>query len=296
MLSGYLDSYHGHPGFHGKRDHLVRPCTERLRHELMPCIDYRNESGPSFGEYAAAAAGTMTRILTTTGSEYLHSTTPATWRQWRGTGRLPVRNATDAQAPGFTPLPPNAVSTALKALRQMRFVGITEHWDTSICLWHLQFPSFGARCLPAELRNVRSRRPGCSTPIRRVAPSRAQCEHARKWVQRVGRTPQAERDEEYRDEEDEQVYEEALRIFNERVARYGASRQRCLEMGCTSTTSTVVATETASTRVVADKLGNTNTEVDIDTMGEVEVRTLAKRAIRQARHQAAASREWRLGG
>ena len=89
------------------------------------------------------------------------------------------------------------------------------------------------------------------------------------------------------------MYEEALRIFNERVARYGASRQRCAEMGCTST---VVATESASTRVVADKLGNTTTEVDIDTMSEVEVRTFAKRAIRQARHQAAAWREWRLGG
>ena len=127
----------------------------------------------------------------------------------------------------------NATSTALKALRRMRFVGITEQWDTSICLWHLQFPSFGTRCLPVEMRNVRPSRDGCAAPTSRRAPSRAQCEHAREQVKHIRRTPNA-----LRDEEDEQVYEEALRIFNERVERYGASRQRCLEMGCTSTFST----------------------------------------------------------
>lgn len=235
MLSGYLDGYHDFPGFHGSRDDLVRPCTQSLRQMSVPCIDYGNESGPSFGEYAAGVKGMMTRMLSTPGLTWLHHTTPAMWHDWRDGGRRPESDL----PPGFAPLPP--VNTSLTALRRMRFVGITERWATSICLWHLQFPAFGGRCLPAELRNVRddgSRRPNCATPApsARRKPSQAQCEQARESVRRVGRMPPAERDEEYRDEEDEQVYAEALRLFDERVAHYGASRQRCREMGCVSDT------------------------------------------------------------
>jgi hypothetical protein len=41
---------------------------------------------------------------------------------------------------------------ALERLPQLGFVGLTDHWEMSMCLWHAKF---GGECLPAEFKNVR---------------------------------------------------------------------------------------------------------------------------------------------
>ena len=44
---------------------------------------------------------------------------------------------------------------ALERLSQLAFVGLTDYWHRSICLFHLKF---GTPCLPVELRNMRPTR------------------------------------------------------------------------------------------------------------------------------------------
>jgi len=44
---------------------------------------------------------------------------------------------------------------ALARLPKLGFVGLTDQWDLSVCLWHAKF---GGECLPAEFRNVRPAR------------------------------------------------------------------------------------------------------------------------------------------
>merc|ERR1712217_985063 len=44
------------------------------------------------------------------------------------------------------------VDEARRRLRRYAFVGITEHWDLSICLLHAMF---GGDCHPTEFENVR---------------------------------------------------------------------------------------------------------------------------------------------
>lgn len=44
-----------------------------------------------------------------------------------------------ADYPGGMPSPVELVPEALKALNKMKFVGITEEWDESVCLFHLMF-------------------------------------------------------------------------------------------------------------------------------------------------------------
>jgi hypothetical protein len=41
---------------------------------------------------------------------------------------------------------------ALERLPQLGFVGLTDHWELSMCLWHAKF---GGECLAAEFANVR---------------------------------------------------------------------------------------------------------------------------------------------
>jgi len=45
-----------------------------------------------------------------------------------------------------------AVNFAIRRMLQFAFVGITDYWHLSVCLWHAKF---GGRALPVELRNVR---------------------------------------------------------------------------------------------------------------------------------------------
>jgi hypothetical protein len=47
---------------------------------------------------------------------------------------------------------PTYLRKALERLPQLGFVGLTDHWEMSICLWHAKF---GGECLPAEFVNVR---------------------------------------------------------------------------------------------------------------------------------------------
>ena len=44
---------------------------------------------------------------------------------------------------------------ALARLPKLGFVGLTDQWDLSVCLWHAKF---GGECLPAEFKNVRPAR------------------------------------------------------------------------------------------------------------------------------------------
>jgi hypothetical protein len=47
------------------------------------------------------------------------------------------------------------VQTALERLRKFGFVGLTDQWDLSICLWHAKF---GGECLAAEFTNLHEAR------------------------------------------------------------------------------------------------------------------------------------------
>merc|ERR1719313_133277 len=47
------------------------------------------------------------------------------------------------------------VQAALSRLPKLGFVGLTDNWDLSICLWHAKF---GGECLPVEFQNLRKAR------------------------------------------------------------------------------------------------------------------------------------------
>jgi len=44
------------------------------------------------------------------------------------------------------------VQEALKRLPKLGFVGLTAHWDSTVCLWHAKL---GGECLPSEFKNLR---------------------------------------------------------------------------------------------------------------------------------------------
>jgi len=97
------------------------------------CIFKRNleacREGPS--KYTLRSRGVMTAMLA--GQEY-------------GLNRLTSRVSA---APKISP----NVMLALQRLSEFAFVGITEAWDLSICLFHAMF---GAKCLPVEFHNTRN--------------------------------------------------------------------------------------------------------------------------------------------
>jgi len=91
-----------------------------------------------------------------------------------------------------------------EALRRMRegfvFIGITEQWDLSACLFRAKF---GGKCLSSDFMNTR---PG---------------------VNRTARTYDVQELEGFVDKHDRVIYAEALKIFNEELQIYNISNATC---------------------------------------------------------------------
>merc|ERR1719506_2629393 len=126
---------------------MVRPPTARVSsgylHNLHDCTPMQEQYGIAsqngerwkpngdidpkiFKEYAACVDSCMTNMLVGHSCGY------------QGKGSKPVY-----------------LRKALERLPQLGFVGLTDHWELSMCLWHAKF---GGECLPAEFKNVRPAR------------------------------------------------------------------------------------------------------------------------------------------
>lgn len=92
------------------------------------------------------------------------------------------------------------VEKALVRLREgFAFVGLEEEWALSVCLFHMMF---GGPCLPLDFENTR---PGATQhKAYDLAPLNG-----------------------WRDVHDGRVYDEAQRIFQEKLADFGVSHQSC---------------------------------------------------------------------
>jgi len=100
-------------------------------------------------------------------------------------------------------IPPTSEETS-RALRRLRegvaFVGITEQWDLSICLFHAKF---GGDCLSTDFLNM----------------------HPGKNI--TGSVYDTSELEGFIDHADRLVYREALSIFQDDLAKFGATEARC---------------------------------------------------------------------
>jgi hypothetical protein len=97
------------------------------------------------------------------------------------------------------------VDKAVDVVRKLGFVGLTEEWSLSVCLWHRKF---GGRMLPAELMNVR---PGVVTSASGEATTYDVDGFFGEWQPAV----------------DTRVYNAAVWKFWSDLQRYGVSREAC---------------------------------------------------------------------
>lgn len=98
---------------------------------------------------------------------------------------------------------------AKKRLREdFAFVGITESWELSVCLFHAMY---GGRCQDVEFKNTR---PGSR---------RAEAGTAYDTAKLLG---------DWRDDVDGEIYKEAKAIFEENLVRYNVTRETCALTYC----------------------------------------------------------------
>lgn len=90
---------------------------------------------------------------------------------------------------------------ALERLPKLGFVGLTAHWDLSICLWHAKF---GGECLPAEFANVR--------------PARAQYSEGHVDEALIAN--------------DQEIYDRAEELFAKELEKYDVTPESCAKKYC----------------------------------------------------------------
>lgn len=107
------------------------------------------------------------------------------------------------KGPGSPPPTEQESALALKRLQEgFAFVGITDQWDLSVCLFHAKF---GGECQPAEFGEVR-------LGVKRNSSDQGyDTSELRGFV----------------DEMDGRLFAEATRIFQSDLSRYHVSDQRC---------------------------------------------------------------------
>jgi hypothetical protein len=98
---------------------------------------------------------------------------------------------------------PDIVKAIHRLITGFAFVGLTELYDLSVCLFHAMF---GGRCLPVEFTNTRPARDQALLPGSFTA-----------WGGMV-------------DGYDWRLYSEATRIFFERLQQYGVNEAKCLAL------------------------------------------------------------------
>ncbi|CAE7343617.1 Pol [Symbiodinium pilosum] len=108
--------------------------------------------------------------------------------------------------PGLVHIPERTPKMAEEAMRRLRdgfaFVGITEEWDLSICLFHSMF---GGQCRATDFQDTRSSVPGKSADdLYDTAPL-----------------------EGFHDEIDGMVYQEAVRIFRKKLLEFNVTMDSC---------------------------------------------------------------------
>jgi len=139
-------------------------------------------------EYAETVAGCATRMLT------------------RG-------NATSAPCGGPEPTTDEEAALAVQRLREgFAFVGLTEKWDISVCLFHKMF---GGDCDAAEF-----------------VVSRPGEEQTSTWegfskIEKIGHEFDTSQLEGFTDTHDGLVYEEATQIFSANLAKYEVNEESC---------------------------------------------------------------------
>ncbi|CAJ1360684.1 unnamed protein product [Effrenium voratum] len=90
---------------------------------------------------------------------------------------------------------------AVSRLREgFAFIGITEEWDISVCLFHRMF---GGQCMPSDFEDMRPHSPGETAAV-----------------------PYEDADT-ITDPYDMPVYEEAVRVFKENLVKYDVSEETC---------------------------------------------------------------------
>lgn len=100
--------------------------------------------------------------------------------------------------------PKPALSRAIKRLREgFQFVGLSEEYDFSVCLFHAMF---GGQCLPSEFEHMR---PRGNNRKHDLGPLQG-----------------------YKDGVDGKLYEEAKSIFWHNMAEYKVTRERCEKEVC----------------------------------------------------------------
>jgi len=131
---------------------------------------------PTPPEYAKVVAGCMTRILTH------HGTNPC------GDKHPPKKEQVDL--------------AVQRVKADFAFVGITDEWELSVCLFHVMF---GGRCCPFEMMNMR--------------PGSQHLGEDRKYDTSIL--------EGFVDTYDGEVYKAARERFNTDVEKYGVTREKC---------------------------------------------------------------------
>jgi hypothetical protein len=134
-------------------------------------------------------------------------------------GKMSVGHARDAGCPGRElSQPPEAlVSLAISRLDGFRFVGLTDEWARSVCLFHRMHGD--RRCRPGEMVNSR--------------PSGPRTAHLHEETLRaLG----------FRDPADEAVFAAARGRFERSLERWGIDDNVCTTMGCTQGAAAACAT------------------------------------------------------
>lgn len=143
--------------------------------------DGRRITKPTLLQYARVVQGCAVRMLTMGGE-------PCGWGRITG----------------------SVIRQALSTLAAFQYVGITEHWDLSVCLWHRMFGGgpgkpWWARCEPAQFLNTR---PGKAWQAGAHGHSTAALEG-------------------FVDTVDGRLYEAAKEIFRRNVERYNVTVESC---------------------------------------------------------------------
>lgn len=119
-----------------------------------------------------------------------------------------VRLNQPCACPATAPPSSEEVELAVSRVRTMPFVGLTEEWHLSVCLFHTKF---GGECMEEDFLNSR--------------PSESNLE-SQGLSKKEGSYDKLELHN-FVDEADGKVYAEAMRVFQEDLVRFGVTPESC---------------------------------------------------------------------